>query len=286
VIRLVHIFRELFRNLSRYPITALASVLSMSLLFLLFDLFWVAAGTSGRFYRDLLSELQVEVFLDEAVADTSRPQYEEEIRAIPGVSAVQFVSREAARQRLAGLVGTDLLAGYDESNPLPRSFVLAIDEASLNTADLERIEGRLFAIDGVSDVSYSRAWLEKAEGTRAVMLEIGLVLGGLILATAIVSSANNIRLMTRARAVGFRQMLYMGAGRLFVAMPFVIEGFLISAVSAVLGWLIIWYGSTRVTFTQLVVVYPSREEIAIFCLVVALLGAISGYVGLRRVLRD
>ncbi|MBD3257852.1 hypothetical protein GF377_05415 [candidate division GN15 bacterium] len=286
MIRLLHIFRELFRNLYRYPGTALASVLSLSLLFLLFELFWVAAGTSEKFYRDLLSELQMEVFLEESAADSRMGPIEDALREIDGVSAVQYVSRDAARSRLRTLVGTDLLAGYEETNPLPRSFVLAIDEDHLNTVDLDQIEHQVRGIAAIAEVFYSRGWLEKAENTKSVMLEIGLVLGGLILATALVSSANSIRLMTRARASGFRQMLYMGAGRLFIAMPFVIEGFLISTLSAAVGWLIIFYGRTRVQFTQLEIVYPTIEEIALFCAIVGFLGAVSSYLGIRRLLKD
>ena len=286
MIRLNHIFRELARNLYRNPGTALASVLSMSLLFLLFDLFWVAANTSQKFYRDLLSEMQVEAFLEEAAPDSVIGTVEEQIRQLNGVSAVQYVSREVARERLADLVGTDLLAGYDETNPLPRSFVLAIDEVYLTSVDLDHLEQDLRSIDVISEVYYSRGWLEKAEGTKGVMLEIGLVLGALILATALISSANNIRLMCRARAVGFRQMLYLGAGKLFISLPFIIEGFIISVISAALGWLIIEYGKTRIQFTQIEVVYPILEEIAIFCAIVGVLGAISGWLGLRRLLKE
>ena len=148
------------------------------------------------------------------------------------------------------------------------------------------MEKEIGAITGVGEIRYSRAWLQKAENTKSVLLEIGLVLGALILAAALVSSTNNIRLMTRARAVGFHQMLLLGAGRWFISLPFIIEGFLISGVSAVLGWLIVSYGRTKITFSRIEVVFPTGEEIAIFCAVTALLGAISGYFGLRKLLRE
>jgi len=42
--RIAHILKELSRNLYRNPGTALGSFLSLTLLFLLFDLYWIAAG--------------------------------------------------------------------------------------------------------------------------------------------------------------------------------------------------------------------------------------------------
>lgn len=286
MIRIAHIARELFRNLRRNPGTAFASILSLTLLFLLFDLFWLAAGTSDRFYQDLLSDLKVEVFISEEVADTRAAPIGGQLEEIDGVLHAQFISRDEARRRLTGLVGADLLVGYDESNPLPRSFILTVDQGHLTSKKLEAIEAAIQAIEGAGEIQYSRAWLAKAENTKSVFLQVGLVLGALILATALVSSTNNIRLMTRARAVGFRQMLLLGAGRLFISLPFIIEGFIIGGLSAALGWAIIFYGRTKITFSRIEIVFPSQEDIILFCLVTALLGAVSGYFGLRQLLKE
>lgn len=283
--RIAHIVRELFRNLLRHFGTAMVSVLSLALLFMLFDIFWIAAGTSDRFYRDLVSDLQVEVFLDESAADSSVAVITRALISIDGVYSAQYISRELARQRLAEQLGADLLIGYEESNPLPRSFVLTVSPEQLNSADLQTMEMRIGAIEGTERVHYSRAWLEKAEQARAVSLQIGLVLGTLILAAALVSSANNIRLAARARAVGFRQMLLLGAGRLFIAFPFIIEGFLIGGLSAAIGWAVILYAQTRIQLVQIEIIYPTYEEIAVFCLIAAAIGAVSGYFGLRKLLR-
>jgi cell division transport system permease protein len=286
MIRLAYFSRELWRNLRRNIGTALASLLSLALLFLLFDLFWIAAGTVDKFYRDLLSEVRIEVFVDESVTDDRLTQGSDQLLAIDGVLDVEYVSRDAARNRLADMVGADLLVGYDESNPLPRSYVLTVAESYLNSTALTRMEEALREVDGLSEIHYSRQWLDKTEGTRAIILEIGLALGVLIVAAALVGSANNIRLMTRAQAVGFRQMLLQGAGRFFVAMPYLIESLLISGLAAILGWALIFYGRTRMSFVRIEMVFPPPSEIVLFCVGVALLGAVSGYLGLRKMLRD
>ena len=286
MIRLAYFAGELWRNLRRNVGTALASLLSLTLLFLLFDLFWIAAGTADKFYRDLLSELRLEVFVDESVPDDRLTEVSERLTGIEGVLDFQYISRDEARSRLADMVGTDLLVGYDESNPLPRSYVLTIHEDFLKPEALTRIEEALRGVDGLSEIHYSREWLEKAEGTRAIILQLGFALGALIVAAALVGSANNIRLMTRAQAVGFRQMLLLGAGRLFVAQPYLAQSLLISGLAAMLGWALIVYGRTRISFAQIEIVSPSVTEIALFCAGMALLGAVSGYLGLRKMLRD
>ncbi|RKX27663.1 MAG: hypothetical protein DRP45_00460 [Candidatus Zixiibacteriota bacterium] len=284
--RIAHIFRELVRNLYRNAGTALASILSMTLLFLLFDLFWIAAGTSDRFYRELLSEIEVEVYIDGTVADSSVALLSRRILSTEGVFTATYVSREDARAKLADLVDMDLLVRYEDNNPLPRSFLVRIQPEYLNSTDLAAMQSEFQNMDGISEIYYGREWLKKAEDTKSVFLEIGLVLGLLILGTVLVSSTNSIRLMTRVRAVGFRQMMLLGAGRLFVSFPFIIEGFLIGGVSAVAGWLIVLYGSTRIQFSQIEIVFPTTDEMVIFCAIAALLGGISGYFGVRKLLKE
>lgn len=285
MIRIAHVFKELGRNFIRHPLTALVSLLSLTLLFLLFNLFWVAAGTAEQMYNDLLSELRMEAFLSEDLPDSTLATMTRDIIAIEGIEYADFVDKREARQRLTDRLGIDLLVGYDSLNPLPRSYVIGLDQSALNAVDMQAIEDRLALLPGVIEVEYSRRYIEKAERTRELILQVGLALGGLILLAALANSANNIRLMTRARAVGFRQLMLLGAGRLFVGLPFVIEGFLTAGLAAVASWAIVLYGVSKVQFTQFSLVLPIRDEIVFFCLAAALVGAVSGYLGIRQLLK-
>ncbi|MDD5427327.1 MAG: permease-like cell division protein FtsX [candidate division Zixibacteria bacterium] len=283
--RIIFILRELARSLYRHPGTVVTSLLSTSLLILLFNLFWVVVGTSERFYKNLLSEMTMDVFLSEELPDSNLPALTGEIKAIRGVLSVLYISKDMARQDLASQVGTDLLVGYDSLNPLPRSYSLSFESEVLNLSEIAEIAGKIQTLPGVMEVSYSRAWLEKVENTKSIILEIGLVFGLIIFSSALISSANNIRLMTRTRVIGFQQMLLLGAGRMFISLPFFIEGFLIGGLSAVLSWLIIFYGYHRISFTQIEIVIPDMNQVYLFCLATALLGGISGYLGVRKLLK-
>lgn len=285
MIRIQHILKEFLRNVYRNPGTTFSGFLSMALLFVLFDLFWISAGTSERFYSDLISDLQMEVFVSESASDSTLPATQEKIASVPGVSSVDFVSKQSAREQLAALVGIDLLVGYDTINPLPRSYLLTFDRDYLTIDRLNEAESKIVAIEGVSNVYYSRNWLEKAEKTRGIILNVGMMLGAVILLTVLISSANNMRLMTRARAVGFNQMRLQGAGGLFLALPFMIEGLVIAGLSAVAGWLAVFYWKDKIDFTQFVIVYPDRDQVVLFCLAAALLGMVSAYLGIRKLLR-
>ncbi|HVP06602.1 MAG TPA: hypothetical protein VMS71_02080, partial [Candidatus Acidoferrum sp.] len=167
----------------------------------------------------------------------------------------------------------------------PQSFVFTVKPEYRNLTSLSGMEQKLLSIPGVLEVHYSRQWLERMEKTRSLFRTVGLFLGVIVLLTAIITSANSIRLMTRARAVGLHQMLLLGSGRFFTAFPFIAEGCAIGGISAIVSWLIVFYGRQKVDFSQFELVIPQIGNIALFCLAAALLGMVSGYLGIRRLLR-
>lgn len=283
--RFGHIMKELGRNVFRYPWSTLGSLLSLTLLFLLFELYWIGAGTFDRLYDRLLSDLQMEVFVGEEVEEIQVPELREAVASVPGVAGIEYVSKEDARRIMTGMLGTDLLAGYDTTNPLPRSFMLTFEPEYLNTTDMGVIADQLRSMPAISDIYYSHEWLEKTEGTRGIILRIGMILGIIIILTALISSVNNMRLMTRARSAGLEQMRLLGASRIFLFAPILVEGFIVGALAAALGWLAVWYANSQISFTQLQLAMPAVEEIVLFCVGTGLLGIVSGWLGVRKLLR-
>ncbi|MEA2031103.1 MAG: permease-like cell division protein FtsX [candidate division Zixibacteria bacterium] len=283
--RVNHILSELGHNLYRFPGTAIGALLSLALLFLLFDLYWIATATTEQLYTNLLSELRMEVFVAEGVIDADIPRLQSSIAQTENVTTIEYMSRDKARDVLHKMLGADLLVGYDSANPLPRSFILEFEPDAINSEDMAFVSEALSNMTDVAEVSYSHQWLKNTEETRTIIRRLGLVLGVFILLTAIISSVNNIRLITRTRAVGFQQKRMLGAGRLFLAFPFLIEGMLISGLSAAAGWLAIKYGSNQISLTQIEIVYPATKDIVIFCAAAMVLGIISSYLGIRKLLR-
>ncbi len=279
------VLRESAKTLSRHPGVALGSLLSLTLIFLLFNIFWVTALSTDRFYTNLLQQLRMEVFISEAQPDSNLIGMTSKVLAISGVDSIQTVSKEQARQELARMVGIDLLVGYDTLNPLPRSLILTLRPEALTVAEMQQIEQQIVQLEGVEDVLYSRDWLVKAEHTRSVVSTVGWAVGLLILLTAVITSSNSIRLMTRARGIGFHQMILMGAGRFFVAAPFLLEGMVLAGMSALLSWGVVWYAHSKFEFTQFPVVLPTGMLILYLCLAAAALGAISGLLGIRKLIK-
>lgn len=283
--KLMFVLKELFRNIFRNLATTLTALFSMTLLLILLDLFWVGLETTDKFYAELLSELNMEMYISESATDSTVTEIKNMLSANEAISSITYISKDLARAQLSELIGVDLLVGYDSLNPLPRSFVLSFNDQHLNMEYLTSLEQDLLSNKNITEVFFNKRWLEKAESTRLVIWNLGLVLGIVVLLTVLFNFANNMRLTARTRATGMNQMRLLGAGKMLLALPYLLEGIIIGALSAGLGWFIIFYWKDKINFTMFEIIYPELNHILIFCGISAVLGFMSGYLGIRKLLK-
>jgi len=175
--RLAHILKEFGRNIYRFPFTALGSLLSLSLLFLLFDLYWIGAETFEKTYERLLSDLEMEVFIAEEVPEVQIPDVQAAVAGVEGVSSIRYISKQDAREIMHASLGVDLLAAYDSLNPLPRSFIVDFETPYLTSDQVVEISAQIKGMPVVTELYYNEDWLKKTEGTRSIVLRIGMALG-------------------------------------------------------------------------------------------------------------
>ena len=277
------IWREFGRNVRRNPGTALSAVMSLTLLFVLFNLFWVGARSTDELYQSMISDMEMEVFIPDSVADSTVAELSGRIASIPGVLSLSYITRDAARDALTGLLGMDILAA-DSINPLPRSFVLTFGLEYLTSEKLTEIEQKLAQSIGTTQIQYGKKWLENTEATRGVIRRIGFIIGILILLATVISSANNIRLMSRARVKGLTQMQLLGAGRWLISAPYVLEGGIAGALASAISWGVVVYGKSQLEFVDIAISLPPTIDIVIFCALTTLLGVVSGYFGVSKLL--
>ena len=74
----------------------------------------------------------------------------------------------------------------------------------------------------------------------------------------------------------------LGAGKVFLSIPYIFEGIFYALVAAVFGWILLIYASGYLTFKNVEIIFPTHLEIIYFCIVSCIIGMIGGYTGIRR----
>jgi len=271
-------------NISGRPLAALTSFLSLLLLLLMFDLVWISALTSARYLESITTDIDMEVFIDDSLPDSTVSNILISIADMDGIAGAEYISKEDARDILYSLIGSDLLDGFEE-NPLPRSIVITFAPEYQGSVYLAELADNIDNLPGIDEIYYPKEWLEKIESTRGLVLKIVIFLGIIIALAVVLNLLYSIRLSARSRGQELLQHRLLGAGRSFLSFPFIIEGIAYALSAAAAGWLIIYYSATQLTFANIEIVFPVKLEVVYFFLAVLLVGMFGGYTGIRRSLR-
>ncbi|MCX6826105.1 MAG: permease-like cell division protein FtsX [candidate division Zixibacteria bacterium] len=281
--RILFSAKKSWLNIFRRPLVAAGTFLSLCLLFILFDLIWTASLSTKHYYDRQISNIDIEIFLDDNLTDSTTVKFRESIGRMDGVEKAEYISRDDARSRLYDLMGIDLLGDLDE-NPLPRSIIISFKENFLDSRRLQTFKENLQKIKGISQIFYAEHWLEKAELAKSLVAKTIYLLGMVIFLAALLNVIHSIQFSLRMREEEITQLRLLGAGRSVLIFPYIFEGLFYSLLAAAAGWIIIFYGIGYFTFRDVEIIFPSLKEIVYFCLAAGALGLLGGYMGSRQTL--
>lgn len=276
---------EFGRNLRRSPLSHLGSLLMSVILFGLFNIVWIGSRVLDDHFLTLYSEAQMEVFFAENISEADFTRRAQEIRDRDGVARVEVFNKEGARRRLADRLGVDHLAGAS-NNPLPVSILLGFERGYPSLANLSKLESELGSWTEVILVSYDREWLEETESSQQSASAVLRVAQVVTFGGAMLNAALLVGLIVRSKTRSFSQLRLLGAGGFFLGAPHVLEGALLTFVSASLSWGLTVYGQRRFDLSWAELALPSYEEMAILVLLAAVAGAFGAWLAVVVSLRS
>jgi len=213
---------ELLTNLRRNGILTLAAVMTVVSSLSILALFYLLHCNLSRLLDDETRKAQISAFLDKGLQEAEQNELRSKIAAIAGVEDVEFVSSQAAMERML----RDMALSPDDEkllggeSRLPAKFAVR----PADPAAIEAIAEQLKALPGVEEVLFQRDVVAPLNELRvrarqfgwAALLVLGLATCGII--------SNAIRLTLYARRREIRIMQLVGATDGFVRTPFVMEG--------------------------------------------------------------
>lgn len=220
--------RSSLRGVRATPLVFSASVCVMGAGLLLLGVFLLVVHNMQGVIDHLGSGLRVTAFMradavlegDELEALSSR------LRALDHVENVAYVSPEQALERLRRDLGQEsaVLDGLSR-NPLPGSFELEL--AANGRADPESVRALATAVasePALEEVRYGEGWIEGYARVLRSVEWAGAVFGGFLIVVLGAIVAATVRLAVHARADEIQIQRLVGAGGVFVRLPFYLEG--------------------------------------------------------------
>ena len=234
--RIGYLIGEGISNVFKNKKSTGASLMIMCATMIIFGIFLVLGENINHIVDDIKSEQGFQVFVKVDATQDEIEQFGEEIRKIPGISTVEYISKEdglnSMKERLKDQQG--VLDGFNVE-AFKASYLVKVSDLTQSKDIQEQIKKiPNYAKITSSDETVS-ALINIANGIRIVT---GVVLI-LLIVISIFIIANTIKLTVHARRKEISIMKYVGATNSFIRWPFIVEGMIIGIIASIISIVIV-----------------------------------------------
>ena len=234
--RLGYLIGEGFSNVFKNKKSTMASIIIMCATMIIFGLFLIIGENVNHFVDNLKLQQGFQVFMKEDATQEEMDKVKEDIRALDGISTIEFVSKEQGlntmKEKLKDEKG--VLDGFNVQR-IKASYIVKV-------TDLERsktIQSEVEKIDNVVKITNSNETAMKLISiAKVIRIATGVILLLLIIISTFIIS-NTIKLTVHSRRKEISIMKYVGATNSFIRWPFIVEGIVIGIISSIISIIIV-----------------------------------------------
>ena len=202
----------------------------------------IVGGFSALVYNvnimveDLNKTNEILAYVDSDLTDAEARSIGTRINQLPNVFKAEFKTRDVALQEFVADHQNDPAFGGLVPDDLRHRYVIVLEDNELMHETVEKIE----ALGGIAKVN---AAFEMAEGfiTLQNVLHIAsITVIAVLLVVSLLIISNTVKLAMYDRKDEIAIMKMVGATNGFIRLPFVVEGFVLGMLGAMIAFFILW----------------------------------------------
>jgi cell division transport system permease protein len=224
-LKVKYILKEAVRGFNSAKFSTVASIFAITLSLILIAIYFTLFVNSGKLLKSIKDKVEIEVFLEDNINLNELNNLKDKIKTVGGIKTINYISKEDAAKIFEKDFGKDMLDIF-EYNPLPASFKINVYEEYKSLEIMNKIKSQIASFPKVSDIVFPEKNLELLEKNTSGLLFINLTILILITVTSIFLVSNTIRLVISSKSKIIETLSLLGATKLFIKAPFIIEGFI------------------------------------------------------------
>ena len=220
----------------KYPISLSNHHSPLVHLKIIFGIFLILSQNINHFVDDIKSEQGFQVFLTTDATEEEIQEAGDKIRALNGVSTVEFKDKEYALNVVKERFGDQsyLVEGFGYEY-FSTSYIVTLTDLNLS----KDVQGQILQFENIKKIT-SRdetvvILLKLANVIRIITAAILILL--IVISIFIIS--NTIKLTVHARRKEISIMKYVGATNNFIRWPFIVEGMIIGVLASIISIIIV-----------------------------------------------
>lgn len=217
------------RNLGKHWAMTIACIASLSVCMTLNTFAQLVEVNIDNLVNYLGQQNEMVVYVAPDADDATIQSVGESIQAMPGISYVQYMSKEDVLNQYRGYMAdyAILLDEFENDNPFKANYRVSLADLS----QMKEMSDELSKIDGVYSVTAPIEMTEVFVQIQQAVSRVGRGIVLVLMAVSIITVGSTIRLSVFARRREIEIMKYVGATNGLVTLPFVIEGLTMGLIS-------------------------------------------------------
>ena len=277
-----YLLKEGFKGIFTHGFMSFAAVCVTVACLVIVGSFSILAYNLDEMVEDLNKTSEILVYVDSDLSDAEARSIGTKINTLDNILQATFVSREEALEDfIADHDGDSAFSGVQASD-LRHRYVVSLEDNLL----MKQTDEQLKQIPGVAktDAAY-----ELAEGFTTIQSVLHIVSAAVIAVLLVVSLliiSNTVKLAMYDRKDEIAIMKMVGATNGFIRLPFIVEGFSLGMMGAILAFGLEWVGYDAlvqriggVDSLQLFTFVPFQELLIPMAIVFGAAGMFVGIVG-------
>ena len=231
--KLFYLMIEGIKNTWRHKISALTAIFSLFILLYIVGIISILEQNSFKVIQYLRSKYKIEVFFADGISNEEAIGVIHKIKKIDGVKNATLITKEDALRIFKDQFGENIidLLGY---NPLPASSVVNVNRSIREQLKIEPIIKQIKSINFVDEINYQGNLIKKIERSYEKISSYTPFFLGIVILIIGLIIYNLIKVSIYSRRETIKSLQLIGASKLFVRLPFIFEGMLISIISVTL----------------------------------------------------
>ncbi|MBQ5346958.1 MAG: permease-like cell division protein FtsX [Ruminococcus sp.] len=289
---LSYLIKEGFRNVWANRIMSIASICVLISCFVLTGSAVLFSMNVSRLVDKVGNSNETTVYVKNDLSKIEAAYVGREIKKLNNVTEVIYYPKDEALKEYKDKLGDEVFKNLKDDNPLPDAFKITMDDLSKYNLTVEKI----MKINGVDTVSNRSDIARKLTELNNLVQTLSTVI---IIALAVISLfiiSNTIKATMHNRRFEISIMKSVGATDAFVRIPFVVEGMALGfagAIISTIALLFLYDGIMRIAsglfpfiaITSIPITSVILGVLAIFCAAGIIIGALSGFISIRKYLK-
>ena len=231
-----YLLKEGFKGIFTHGFMSFASVCVTVACLLIVGSFSILSYNLDEMVEDLNKTSEILVYVDSSLSDAEARSIGTKINTLNNVYNATFISRqEALEDFVSDHEGDSAFSGV-QADDLRHRFVVVLED---NT-QMKQTDNQLKQIPGVAKTSAAYELAEGFSTIQSVLHMVSYAVIAVLLVVSLLIISNTVKLAMYDRKDEIAIMKMVGATNGFIRMPFVVEGFTLGMIGAILAFGLEW----------------------------------------------